>query len=68
MDVRRQNIKISHNGETGIWELRYANHPKVISYSSDWALLDEWSIIIIKEYFKSLRLMTIQAKTCATFM
>ena len=68
MDVRRQNIKISLNSEIGIWELRYANHPKVISYSSDWALLDEWSVIIIKEYFRSLKLMTIQAKTCATFM
>ena len=68
MDVRRQKIKISHNGNLGIWELRYGNHPKVISYSSNWQLLDEWSVIIIKEYFKGLKLITIQAQACATFM
>ena len=39
MDVRRQNIKISLNSEIGIWELRYANHPKVISYSNAQSLL-----------------------------
>lgn len=68
MDVRRQEIKITHNGELGIWELRYSNHPRVISYSSSWQLLDDLSVIIIREYFKSLRRAVIQSKACRNIM
>jgi len=68
MDIRRQEIKISHNNSMGVWELRYGNHPKVISYSSDWEFLDDLSIVIVKEYFKGLKLMTIQTNTCENVM
>lgn len=68
MDVRRQNIKISLNENNGIWELRYDDHPKVISYSGSWELLEEWSIAIVKVYFEDLKSKTIETNTCKVYM
>lgn len=68
MDVRRQNIKISLNENIGIWELRYDNHPRVISYSGSWELLEEWSMTIVKGYFEELKTKTIETNTCKVYM
>lgn len=54
MDIRRQEIKISYNDREAIWELKYAKHPRVISYSSDYKMLNDLSEEILRYYFDEL--------------